>query len=395
MTTRNHPTKIGLVALALCLLILCPMLLACDELGGGTATTTTATTTTTTTTVLPGGNSTPPPATKIRTTLAQLELDGDGGMCYIIQLSDGRFIIIDGGLSSANHKARLYAYLTEKSPTAKPVIACWIITHLDGDHWNNMYSFLSTYRYGVDLQRFAYTFPEEADFAIKSGDSQSVKDYKNSALTSMENKLAEFENIRRWFPGLVLWDMKTLDEQKLDDVHMRVLMTANERVPQQIYSHNQRSAVIKFTFTRGTEATVDDITFLMLGDNGGGGAYSSESDARNKWLVDHYDASVLKSDIMQVAHHGLKGGYLPLYQAVDPLICLWPSPEYRFNGRHDNDKDGSYTDDYQWCTEAAYNVWLRDNSIRVRKHFHHSQTTVIDILTLTVTTDWKMTQITQ
>ena len=34
--------------------------------------------------------------------------------------------------------------------------------------------------------------------------------------------------------------------------------------------------------------------------------------------------SYLKSDIMQASHHGLNGGSIPLYEAIDPSVVLVP-----------------------------------------------------------------------
>ena len=56
----------------------------------------------------------------IRTTVAQMELKQ--GMSYAIQLSDGRFIMIDGGEHFEVDGERLYRYLCEKSQDEKPVI---------------------------------------------------------------------------------------------------------------------------------------------------------------------------------------------------------------------------------------------------------------------------------
>ena len=39
----------------------------------------------------------------------------------------------------------------------------------------------------------------------------------------------------------------------------------------------------------------------------------------------------LRSEILQVAHHGAKGGTEELYRAADPLYVLWPSGSNTFN----------------------------------------------------------------
>ena len=101
-------------------------------------------------------------------------------------------------------------------------------------------------------------------------------------------------------------------------------------------------------------------------------------------MLKTYGADVLKSDVMQVIHHGLAGGYKKIYEAVDPDICLWPTHWERFSGNYDGDGDGK-PDSYQYCTDPDYNQYLRDDSIKEREHYHHSQTTVIDMTNLNVT----------
>ena len=104
---------------------------------------------------------------------------------------------------------------------------------------------------------------------------------------------------------------------------------------------------------------------------------------RANWMRANYAASILKSDVMQVIHHGLAGGDKKIYQVVDPDICLWPTHYERFSGNYDSDGDGT-PDSYQHCTDTDYNQYLRDDSIKERQHYHHSQTTVIDMTNLEV-----------
>ena len=397
---RNRTFK-RMIALILCIVMLSCALLACDNEGGDPTQTTPAPAPAPAPGPGPGPGSDPipDPSPKLaNTTLAQLELVGDGGMSYVIQLRNGKFIVIDGGLDVTAHKRTLASYLDEHKPDAheKPVIACWLITHLDGDHFNAMYGFLSNpdYRNKVTVEAMAYTFPDEDDFKILGNENSSDKQYKQEAIASLKEKLAKWNNtikplLLAMNPNTEFWDMTTGDVRFFSDVKLQVLMTAQEKVPEIVASHNQRSAVVKFTFTQNTVQTTDDKTFMMLGDNGGGGAGPGGDDKRNQWLLDNYSAEELKSDVMQVIHHGLKGGYLPLYQAVDPDICLWPAPMDRFYGWYDPDGDGNYAEHEQWCTDADFNKWLRNDTIKERKHYHHTeQTTIITMSNLRVKTNW-------
>ena len=39
----------------------------------------------------------------------------------------------------------------------------------------------------------------------------------------------------------------------------------------------------------------------------------------------------LKSDIVQMAHHGQNGATKELYEQINPTICMWPTPEWLWN----------------------------------------------------------------
>ena len=319
----------------------------------------------------------PEPAKKIVPSVAQMQLPANGGMSYIIQISDGRFIIIDGGISDLMSRERMMVYMKEKSPTKEPVIACWFITHMDGDHFNNAYAMLTTYLYRAQLevQEIAYTFPLPEDFGVKAGDSQSTIDYKNSARSVYYDKIDQWKTIQQRHPNAKYWDMQANEKRTFGDVEVHVLITANERLPESVHTHNLRSAAFKMTFTQGTASTDDDKSFMVFGDCSG-------SD-RAEYMIDNYGPKILKSDVMQVIHHGLAGGDQSLYTLVNPDICLWPTHKERFEGKYDSDGDGT-PDNYQYCTDAAYNKYLRSNQIKQRQHYHHSLTTVIDMTNLHV-----------
>jgi hypothetical protein len=135
----------------------------------------------------------------------------------------------------------------------------------------------------------------------------------------------------------------------------------------------------------------------------------------NKALVSIY-GSYLKSDILQVAHHGLFGAEMTCYKAIDPDICLWPSPYARFMNLHPGqvvfsnggdsanvlkvnkdqwglaycyvlneagqpiDMEGNPTDDPAKAKKMVIsdaNLWLFDESVKVRCDYHNNETTII------------------
>ena len=74
-------------------------------------------------------------------TVAQIANLDSSGMCYVIHLSDGTFIIIDGGeadelgagIYDFNSRA-LKDHLMRVTGGEKPIISAWFITHFHLDH---------------------------------------------------------------------------------------------------------------------------------------------------------------------------------------------------------------------------------------------------------------------
>ena len=86
-------------------------------------------------------------------------------------------------------------------------------------------------------------------------------------------------------------------------------------------------------------------------------------------MADTY-GEYLKSDMLQLSHHGANGACMDLYQRIDPDICFWACPQSKYEN-----------DPRQLGTQAGFefNFYLRDTSIKVREHYHNSVTTVIPI----------------
>ena len=62
-------------------------------------------------------------------------------------------------------------------------------------------------------------------------------------------------------------------------------------------------------------------TFLVLGDTG--------INSSKKLLETQKDK--LKSDIVQMAHHGQQGATEELYKEINPRVCMWPTPTWLWN----------------------------------------------------------------
>ena len=230
-----------------------------------------------------------------------------GGMSYVIRLSDGRFVIIDGGYNEAHFSQaeKLFALLQEQNVLEKPTIAAWILTHPHSDHIGTAADFLRHYTAAdVNIQQLVYNFPSEEDSATDAG------------LTDMDDTA----NLPTFLLALdMLWpDMKitvchTGQVYHFADAKFEFLHTIEDYYPQSfsaVSGNNVNSTSAVFTLEVGGQK------ILFLAD------CTEDESADLVWMWGSY----LKSDIMQASHHCQWGGTVELYETVDPTVVLAPLP---------------------------------------------------------------------
>ena len=225
--------------------------------------------------------------------------DQSGGLGYIIQLVDGSFIIIDSGNESDDTRDSstdtdadyIYDYLTKMTPAGKkPVIAAWIFTHIHGDHVNAGTAFIKEYCNDVVLEQVIYNF--------KSGDVVAP-----TANRDME-RWAE-TNVRAYFPDVKIHRAHTGYKFYIRNAEISVLYSIDDLIPERGFDgmfENNESIVF--------DVVIDGEQRLMFT----GDMFIPASQA----LINMYGAN-LKTDVLQVAHHGSYGATL----AVNKLF--WPN----------------------------------------------------------------------
>lgn len=284
------------------------------------------------------------PKDTIIPSISQIQIEV--GMSYVIQLPDASFILIDGGTYVEQDAQRLYDFMAERSPEGGiPVVAVWMYTHSDPDHIQLSMEFISRYAEKVEIKAFAYNFPDCSILNTKQDDLAMQK-----LIETLE------ENIKEYYPESVTYTLHTGQTYYFKGVEIEILLTGEDVYPTIPSVYNDTTAVWRMKFDNGE-------SFMVLGDC---------THHLSKQLAATY-GTYLKSDILQLAHHGLIGGDKKLYQLIDPAVCFWATFEERFNGNYSRDK-------YQWCLGeniCDYNAWIRDESIRIRKHYHNSVTTTL------------------
>lgn len=268
--------------------------------------------------------------------------NGAPGMSYVIRLSDGRFIVIDGGPRDREGKDEeaLMDFLNREKPPAqeRPVIALWIITHAHSDHTRLAAGFLKDHHAEVTVQTLAFQFPDFEAVTMKE-DAAALQTIAMQFKAAAEAYLPGANRLIL-HTGMVFW---------VGDAKIEVLFTPENHAPAVFPTGNHTS--IAFCMQLGGKRMV------FLGD-------SERSNCR--FMAEAY-GTYLKSDILQVTHHGVNGGSLDLYQAIDPEICFWAIDERRFL-THPQIRGERAWD---------YNKWILDDTVRARTHYHTSKTATI------------------
>ena len=271
-----------------------------------------------------------------------------GGMCYVVRLADGRFIIVDGGEYSAEDSLRLYEFMKENSLQEIPTVALWVFTHSHSDHIGLATRFIADYKDDVAINAFAYQFPDCDKITVAM---ESVEE--------MKEDVAFFErNIASNYPNAITYTLHTGQSFYFTGLELEILWTVDDTYPTSYTSFNDLSAAFRMKFDGGKNV-------LLLGD------CMLEACRR----MAHTYGDYLKSDILQVTHHGLIGGDKELYELIDPEICFWATSEERFLGLTPNQR-------YQWCLGEGgcdYNAYLRDDSIRKRRHYSAGKTVSVKL----------------
>ena len=244
------------------------------------------------------------------TQLTQIQLlckKWSGGMSYLIRLSDGRFIIIDGGYNEDDfHEARhLYELMQEQNVLPQITIAAWIITHPHKDHLGTASDFLRYYNSSqVEIQQMILNFP--SDEVLLTVEEGTVKDINDPS--KMPTFLMALETL---WPQVPITVCHTGQEYYFADAKLEILHTLEDFYPYDLIMQSQDpvngSSVVLSLEVAGQKT-------LFLADS----AVDCSKDLLKMW--DGY----LQSDIMQASHHGLNGGSVELYEAIDPTVVLVP-----------------------------------------------------------------------
>ncbi|MBQ9393245.1 MAG: MBL fold metallo-hydrolase, partial [Oscillospiraceae bacterium] len=259
------------------------------------------------------------------------------GMSFIFRLSDGHFIVVDGGYDDAAEAERLYDKLTELSGGTKPVIDTWILTHSHRDHVGAFTTFAAAYGSSVTLNSVTFNFPNVSSYNenLTNGGPQNTL-YRDAVLSA----------ISTYFPGATVYKPHPGTVMQFAGTEVEFLYTYELSAPNDLWNFNDSSLV----FT----VTINGQRIMMTGDC---------AQPSTEAILANYTVAELECDALQMAHHGY---YNNIVQAdfykwamgdtgsgvTEKKLAFWPGCELYAYTNKDNDSTAAKD------AEAAANAYL-------------------------------------
>lgn len=222
---------------------------------------------------------------------------GAQNLSIVIKSPHGKLIVVDGGWEAdADKMSTLILQQGGK-------VDAWLITHPHEDHVGALCAILNDASRKIRIDKIYCSLASPDWYRQVSPTGAGIADQLLSAFTKLP-------------VGTVTNNIGRGTEINIDDVNIHVL---NNRGVYTYNGVNNSSLVYKIR--------VSGQSILILGDL----AYDGGKD-----LIRTCTAAELKSDIVQMAHHGQQGVDQDAYALIAPTTCLWPTPAWLWN----NDNGG-------------------------------------------------------
>ena len=230
-------------------------------------------------------------------------------LAYVIRLSDGRFIVIDGGRNLPGECDKLMRCLKAQSPVEKPVIAAWIMSHPHSDHFHCFLGFMEKYAQEVCIESFLYNFPEPND-----AEHYPALVAENSNIMGNLSAIHNIPIMESWIAqtGAAVYTPHTGQHYAIGDAHLEILSSMDDTIHR---SHDINSTSLVIRMRLGGQ--------IILWSTDAGYSYAQLAE---RW------GAYLKADILQIPHHGFQSGTaegeLAGYAFIQPCICLLPVADF-------------------------------------------------------------------
>lgn len=278
------------------------------------------------------------------TTLYQLELDYrniDCGMCYITQCADESFFIIDSAhMDSINDHKRIFDFLCKLTPEGqKVIISGWFFSHAHQDHIVKFMDFLTAGFENYEIECLYYNFPAltvSGSEKWSESDKQTMKEFDELIEAHKEIPVVKLHTGQRFF---------------IRNLELEVLATHEDIYPGNLSCFNDSSTILQMT--------VDGCKIMFLGDSN-----FTECNIINSRYGDY-----LKSDIVQVAHHGYNKNNVDVYHYINAKVALYPTRQNRY-------EDSQFSASNQLVTKLSHEIYIAGNGTTALKLPYRDNTAV-------------------
>ena len=211
------------------------------------------------------------------------------GEGYAFRLPDGRFIIQDGGYEGED---RVYNTLRSLVGDEPIVIAAWFISHPHDDHYPALIDFIKAHGKDSDvvIERIIYNFASTEFYPEASSDILRLS-----------------TNIATYAPNVPVLRAHTGQLIDFGSATVEILYTIEDHIPKTLSNVNDSSMVIRIQ--------TEDNSIILLNDT----CYESGPMLHNLW------GTHLKSDIVQIAHHGMWPSVAEIYHDIQAKVVLFPN----------------------------------------------------------------------
>ena len=219
----------------------------------------------------------------------------DCGMCYVVRLCDGRFILIDTAYDEYEEVDRLLAVLEEQNTVyEKPVLAACFFTHAHSDHISVFVKLMEKYADRVVFGDVIFNWPVD-------GITSNV-DHK------------KFDEYIEKTPGIKVITARCGQRFCYADAIIDMLFVCDDLYPEYIKNSNDTSLAFRMV--------INGRRIMWLGDI---------QEQATECICKRYGSSTLSCEFAQVAHHGYWGGSNELYRRINPEVLLWPVPNFWYH----------------------------------------------------------------
>ena len=240
-------------------------------------------------------------------------------LSMILQDKDGTLVVIDGGWDIDA------AHLTEVLRSKGGHVSGWFITHPHSDHVGALVQILKNPDSQITIDKLYYSLADLAWY-------EKVEPSRNDMVYSLISAFATL-------PAEKLHTVQKDQEIQLGQIKAKVL---NDPYLLDTTSVNNSSVAYKFF--------LNNVSILVLGDMG---------PEAGQLLSEQRSPEDLKSDIVQMSHHGQYGVNREVYTIIKPQIALWPCPLWLWN----NDSGGGIGSG-DWKTLET-RKWMEELGVKV------------------------------